>query len=100
MSAMSNEDFVKVFARFVFDILQDGDTTNERYYEIEKIYTERISEIDEGARGTIKIALQKANQLMWVNLTLQRAALSDEKRNETEQKKEALLNFFRTAQDI
>jgi mRNA-degrading endonuclease toxin of MazEF toxin-antitoxin module len=86
-----------VLQDFLFDIIEHTDTTNEKYYAFEKEVRAQSAALDARGAALCDAVLKKANQLMWLNLTLSRAALSDEKKNEVVKKKDALLTWFKTA---
>lgn len=86
----------KELRHFLADILRDADTTNERYYEFEKTIKGALPALEAGRAALCEAVLKKANQLMWLNLTLERAAVGAEKKADIRQKKEDLLEWFRS----
>jgi hypothetical protein len=86
-----------VINAFVSDIIKVGNTTNEKYYACQE-YVERDKEtLSREMKVLTDDILKKANQLMWINLTLERANLPDEKQKSVARQKEELLDWFRQA---
>lgn len=76
---------------FLEDLLQYGDTTNEKYYACEKIVGAQAKNIESEHKAIVAQVLTYSNELMWLNLSLERAALSDEKQEQTVSRKKHII---------
>ena len=97
---MNKQEIYSAAGEFVLDILRITDTTNEKYYKIEKIIQEGTKTLHQEEKDLLRAMLTKANQLMWLNLTLERGAISAAQRETAASKKEALLRWFKKRYDL
>jgi len=91
---MDKAQIYTVICTFVSDIIHKGTTTDEEYYACEKCLLSSQGNFNTDEAALFTEILTKANQLMWVNLTLEHAQLSTEKRDEIVRKKEDLIEWF------
>lgn len=85
----------KSISPFLFDIIANQDTTNEKYYACEEELKKQKTFLEKKDNDLCDEILKKANQLMWLNLTLNRAVLSQENKAHVTVKKEKLIQWFK-----
>ena len=76
---------------FIIYIMETGDTTNEQYYALQNYYEAQNNVSEDLPLGEI---LKKANQLMWLNLSLSRSELDIANKKRVLSQKDSIIKWF------